>query len=171
MPIILGLDPGSRTTGYGIIQQQGDRLCYLASGAIRAAHAPTFAERLLLIYAGVQQIVQQFSPTVLAVEQVFLAQNVDSALKLGQARGAAIVAAMSASLTLVEYSARRVKQAVTGKGSATKGQVQQMVRYLLQLSALPQVDAADALAIAITYSHSQIRLQPAMVSQLGRVAE
>jgi crossover junction endodeoxyribonuclease RuvC len=155
MTVILGLDPGSRITGYGVIQQQGQCLNYLSSGAIRSTAATDFAGRLSLIYAGVQSIVQQFSPHIVAVEQVFMARNVDSALKLGQARGAAIVAAMNAQLSFVEYSARRIKQTVTGTGSATKEQVQQMVRYLLRLSALPQADAADALAAAITYCHSQ----------------
>jgi crossover junction endodeoxyribonuclease RuvC len=156
MSVILGLDPGSRITGYGVIQQRGQSLHYLGSGAIRTITAKDFAGRLSLIYAGVQSIVQQFSPQIIAVEQVFMAQNVDSALKLGQARGVAIVAAMNAQLSFVEYSARRIKQTVTGKGSATKDQVQQMVRYLLSLPALPQADAADALAAAITYCHSQV---------------
>lgn len=156
MRVILGLDPGSRITGYGVIQQQGERLHYLGSGAIRSATAQDFAGRLSIIYAGVESVVQQFSPHIVAVEQVFMAQNVDSALKLGQARGAAIVAAMNAQLAFFEYSARRIKQTVTGTGSATKEQVQQMVRYLLSLPALPQADAADALAAAITYCHSQI---------------
>lgn len=159
MRVILGLDPGSRITGYGVIQQQGQRLRYLGSGAIRSTTAEDFAGRLSLIYAGVQNIVQQFSPHIVAVEQVFMAQNVDSALKLGQARGAAIVAAMNAQLLFFEYSARRIKQTVTGTGSATKEQVQQMVRYLLNLPGLPQADAADALAAAITYCHSQIGAQ------------
>ncbi|PSH38837.1 crossover junction endodeoxyribonuclease RuvC, partial [Yersinia pseudotuberculosis] len=109
--------------------------------------------RLKLIYAGVTEIITQFQPDFFAIEQVFMAKNPDSALKLGQARGAAIVAAVNLNLPVSEYAARQVKQTVVGTGAAEKSQVQHMVRSLLKLPANPQADAADALAIAITHCH------------------
>ena len=129
-----------------MIRQQGRHLEYLGSGAIRTA-VEDLPTRLKRIYAGVTEIITQFQPDMFAIEQVFMAKNADSALKLGQARGPAIVAA-------VEYAARAVKQTVVGIGSADKVQVQEMVSRILQLSAKPQADAADALAIAITHAHS-----------------
>ncbi|MBT0722331.1 crossover junction endodeoxyribonuclease RuvC [Tatumella sp. TA1] len=152
MAIILGIDPGSRITGYGVIRQVGRQLTYLGSGCIRT-NTPALPERLRLIYAGVSEIITQFSPDYFAIEQVFMAKNADSALKLGQARGAAIVAAVNQTLPVFEYAARQVKQTVTGTGAADKAQVQHMVRTLLKLPANPQADAADALAIAITHCH------------------
>ena len=138
MAIILGIDPGSRVTGYGLIRQQGRQLSYIASGCIRTV-VDDMPTRLKLIYAGVSEIITQFQP--------------DSALKLGQARGVAIVAAVNQNLEVFEYAARQVKQTVVGTGAAEKAQVQHMVRSLLKLSANPQADAADALAIAITHCH------------------
>lgn len=152
MAIILGIDPGSRITGYGVIRQTGRQLTYLGSGCIRMNTAELPA-RLKLIYAGISEIITQFSPDYFAIEQVFMAKNADSALKLGQARGAAIVAAVNHDLPVFEYAARQVKQTVVGLGSAEKSQVQHMVRTLLKLAANPQADAADALAIAITHCH------------------
>ncbi len=152
MTIILGIDPGSRITGYGVIQQSGRTLTYLGSGCIRTK-TDLLPERLRLIYAGVSEIITQFSPDYFAIEQVFMAKNADSALKLGQARGAAIVAAVNQTLPVFEYAARQVKQSVTGSGSAAKIQVQQMVCTLLKLPSSPSADAADALAIAITHCH------------------
>ena len=112
-------------------------------------------DRLKQIFDGVSQIIQQTKPTVFAIEQVFMARNPDSALKLGQARGAAIVAAKFADLEVYEYSARQVKQSVVGTGAAAKEQVQHMVRSLLKLPANPQADAADALAVALCHGHTQ----------------
>lgn len=152
MSIILGIDPGSRITGYGVIRQTGRQLTYLGSGCIRT-NTTELPARLKLIYAGVCEIITQFSPDFFAIEQVFMAKNADSALKLGQARGAAIVAAVNHDLPVFEYAARQVKQTVVGIGSAEKSQVQHMVRTLLKLPANPQADAADALAIAITHCH------------------
>lgn len=152
MSIILGIDPGSRITGYGVIRQQGRKLEYLGSGCIRTA-VDDLPSRLKLIFAGVSEIITQFQPDVLAIEQVFMARNADSALKLGQARGAAIVAAVNVDIPVFEYAARQVKQTVVGTGAAEKSQVQHMVRALLKLPANPQADAADALAIAITHCH------------------
>ncbi|ADM98345.1 crossover junction endodeoxyribonuclease RuvC [Dickeya dadantii] len=152
MSIILGIDPGSRVTGYGIVRQQGRQISYLGSGCIRTA-VDDLPTRLKLIYAGVSEVITQFQPNYFAIEQVFMARNADSALKLGQARGAAIVAAVNQSLPVFEYAARQVKQTVVGTGAAEKSQVQHMVKTLLKLPASPQADAADALAIAITHCH------------------
>ncbi|PJG85821.1 crossover junction endodeoxyribonuclease RuvC [Conservatibacter flavescens] len=153
MAIILGIDPGSRVTGYGVIRQEGRQLIYLGSGAIRT-QVEDLPTRLKRIYAGVTEIITQFQPDMFAIEQVFMAKNADSALKLGQARGTAIVAAVNHDLPVFEYAARVVKQTVVGIGSADKTQVQHMVTQILQLSDRPQADAADALAIAITHAHS-----------------
>lgn len=152
MAIILGIDPGSRVTGYGVIRQVGRQLSYLGSGCIRTK-VDDLPSRLKLIYAGVTEIITQFQPDYFAIEQVFMAKNADSALKLGLARGVAIVAAVNQELPVFEYAARQVKQTVVGIGSAEKSQVQHMVRTLLKLPANPQADAADALAIAITHCH------------------
>ncbi|TRW50262.1 crossover junction endodeoxyribonuclease RuvC [Aliidiomarina halalkaliphila] len=157
--IILGIDPGSRITGYGVIQQDGSRLSYLGSGCIKLARAGgstdiTLATRLRMIHDGVSELIQQFQPTDFAIEQVFMARNPDSALKLGQARGAAIVAAALHDLVVEEYAARAVKQAVVGTGGADKEQVQHMVKQLLKLPRVPQADAADALAVAICHAHN-----------------
>lgn len=152
MAIILGIDPGSRVTGYGVIRQQGRQLIYMGSGCIRT-QVDDLPTRLQRIYAGVSEIITQYQPDVLAIEQVFMAKNADSALKLGQARGVAIVAGVNQSLPVFEYAARQVKQTVVGTGAAEKSQVQHMVKSILKLSANPQSDAADALAIAITHCH------------------
>jgi len=151
--IILGIDPGSRVTGYGVIRQIGTKSEYLASGCIRLK-AEDLASRLKQIFNGVTEIIEQFQPDHFAIEQVFMAKNPDSALKLGQARGAAIVAATLKDLPVAEYSARQIKQAVVGKGSAEKSQVQHMVVHLLKLGATPQSDAADALAVALCHNHT-----------------
>ena len=153
MTIILGIDPGSRVTGYGVIRQTGRQLEYLGSGAIRT-QVDDLPTRLKRIYAGVSEIITQFQPDMFAIEQVFMAKNADSALKLGQARGTAIVAAVNHDLPVFEYAARLIKQTVVGIGSADKVQVQEMVTRILKLSDKPQADAADALAIAITHAHS-----------------
>ncbi len=157
MAVILGIDPGSRITGYGVIKQVGGKISYLGSGCIRLGDDP-LPNRLNQIFDGVSQIIQQYKPDMFAIEQVFLAHNPDSALKLGQARGAAIVAATQNELSVAEYSARQIKQAVVGKGAADKNQVQHMVTYLLSLPAKPQADAADALAVALCHSHTQTSL-------------
>lgn len=153
MALILGIDPGSRITGYGLVRYQAGRVAYVASGCIRVS-ASSLPERLEEIFASVQELIRNHEPDELAIEAVFMARNPDSALKLGQARGAAIVAARVEGLTVTEYAARRVKQALVGKGSADKVQVQHMVCALLGLPARPQADAADALAIALCHAHS-----------------
>ncbi|QJR79825.1 crossover junction endodeoxyribonuclease RuvC [Alteromonas pelagimontana] len=152
--IILGIDPGSRITGYGVVARTQGKLVYVGSGCIRVK-GDALADKLAQIYSGVSDIIRQFQPQQFAIEQVFMAKNADSALKLGQARGAAIVAATQANLSVAEYSARQIKQAVVGKGSAEKNQVQHMVRHLLSLPGTPQADAADALAVALCHAHSE----------------
>lgn len=154
MSVILGIDPGSRITGFGVVRQQGNKFEYLGSGCIRVK-GDELAARLDQIYQGVSEVITQFQPSDFAIEQVFMAKNPDSALKLGQARGAAIVAATNQQLAVSEYSARQIKQSVVGKGNAEKTQVQHMVSYLLKLSASPQADAADALAVALCHGHTQ----------------
>ncbi|CAM3561085.1 Crossover junction endodeoxyribonuclease RuvC [Vibrio aerogenes CECT 7868] len=153
MSVILGIDPGSRITGYGVIHQQGRHLHYVGSGCIKTTEKE-LPGRLKQIYAGVSEIILQFSPDVFAIEQVFMAKNADSALKLGQARGCAIVAAVNADLPVFEYAARLVKQAVVGTGGADKAQIQHMVQHMLKLPAKPQADAADALGVAICHANT-----------------
>jgi crossover junction endodeoxyribonuclease RuvC len=154
MKIILGIDPGSRITGYGVIRVLANKAEYVASGCIRVQD-DILAQRLDNVFTGVSEIIRQFQPSEFAIEQVFMAKNPDSALKLGQARGAAIVAATQASLPVFEYSARQIKQSVVGKGSADKTQVQHMVTHLLKLNKTPQADAADALAVALCHLHTE----------------
>ncbi|MBZ2167811.1 crossover junction endodeoxyribonuclease RuvC [Marinobacter sp. F4216] len=152
MAIILGVDPGSRITGYGVIRAEGRRIEYIDSGCIRVGDK-NMAERLQAIFHSLATLIGEYRPDQFAIEQVFMARNPDSALKLGQARGAAIVSAANSGLPVHEYSARQVKQAVVGKGGADKSQVQHMVQALLGLSRKPQADAADALAIALCHAH------------------
>jgi len=158
MAIVLGIDPGSRTTGYGIVRQHRNRIEYLGSGCIRVVKGTeniALGERLRIIHDGVAELIAQYQPTEFAIEQVFMARNPDSALKLGQARGAAIVAAACHDLIVAEYSARQIKQAVVGTGGADKLQVQHMVVNMLKLPVKPQADAADALAVAICHCHTR----------------
>lgn len=153
MTLILGIDPGSRITGYGVIEQNGRQLRYIDSGCIRP-DCSDIPHRLLSIFEGVDEIIRQYRPHQASVEQVFLARNPDSALKLGQARGAAMVAIMKHGIAVAEYSARQIKMAVVGTGGAQKEQVQHMVTRLLALPRSPQADAADALAAAICHAHA-----------------
>ena len=158
MAIIIGIDPGSRMTGYGILQQTGDKLTYIDSGTIRT-DTKEMPERLKRIFNGLTRITQHHlkyadEPIYTAIEQVFMAENPDSALKLGQARGAAIAAMVALDLEVSEYTARQIKQAVCGYGAAAKEQVQEMVCRILSLDVVPQQDAADGLACAICHAHS-----------------
>ncbi|MBO1520023.1 crossover junction endodeoxyribonuclease RuvC [Oceanisphaera pacifica] len=164
MAIILGIDPGSRITGYGVVRQTGNKMTYLGSGCIRMTDSD-LAPRLKKIYDGVSEIILQFQPDLFAIEQVFMAKNPDSALKLGQARGAAIVAAANAGLEVAEYSARQIKQAVVGQGGAQKSQVQHMVVRMLNLPGTPQEDAADGLAVALCHGHTY----QSLISMAGQV--
>lgn len=152
--IILGIDPGSRITGYGVIRKEGNRLIHIDNGAIFTDSATDFPGRLKHIFEGLAEIIKKFSPDAIAIEDMFFANNVQSALKLGQARGAAIVAGVSASLPVSEYTALQVKQSVVGHGKAAKEQVQHMVKVLLGLPEIAQADASDALAVAICHANS-----------------
>ena len=154
MTVILGIDPGSCTTGYGVIQSEKSQFVYIASGCIKLGTYP-FTERLEKIFQGLQTVVQRYLPTEVAIEQVFFHINPNAALKLGQARGAALVSVGSAKLSVSEYSARQVKKSVVGYGAASKQQVQHMVSVLLNLTSRPQADAADALAIALCHAQSR----------------
>ena len=147
---VLGIDPGSRLTGYGLVDWHGGALRYVASGCVRTTRGG-FAARLADIYRGVGEVIVAHTPHEFAIEEVFLARNPASALKLGQARGVAIAAGVGAGLNVWEYASRSVKLAVVGTGRASKAQVQYMVRTLLDLNAEPTPDAADALAVAICH--------------------
>lgn len=153
MTIILGIDPGSRITGYGIIKQIDQKIEYVDSGCIRTNPDNELSQKLLQIYDGICELMDQYTPSEVAIEQVFMHQNPNSALKLGHARGVAMVAAASHRVKVAEYSAREIKQTVVGYGAAEKSQVSHMVVNLLALNSTPQSDAADALAIAICHSH------------------
>lgn len=159
MTLILGIDPGSRITGYGVVRDTGRGCEYVASGCIRTGNG-ALPERLQVVFRGVGEVIRLHGPVTMGIEQVFMARNADSALKLGQARGAALVAASEAGLEISEYTATQVKQAVVGTGAADKQQVQQMVMHLLRLTAKPQIDASDALAIALCHAHHRQSLVP-----------
>ncbi|MES2218576.1 MAG: crossover junction endodeoxyribonuclease RuvC [Pseudomonadota bacterium] len=152
MTIIIGIDPGSRNTGYGIIKINGNQSTHITSGCITLTTTLNLPERLQKIFLSLRTIIELHQPNEAAIEQVFMHDNPGSALKLGQARGAAIVAL---TIPVAEYSARQVKQAVVGHGAAKKEQVQHMVGRLLNLPDKLQADAADALAIAICHAHSR----------------
>lgn len=154
MARILGIDPGSRITGYGVLDTRSNKIIYVASGCVRAA-GETFPERLKQIFTGLSEVALTYQPDILAIEQVFMHKNADSALKLGQARGAAICAGVANNLPVFEYPSRVVKKAVVGQGAADKVQVRHMVKYLLQISGSLQIDASDALAIALCHCHQQ----------------
>ena len=149
---ILGIDPGSRLTGFGIIEVQQRKSVYITSGCIRMQSKP-MPSRLHEIYTGINQIIVQYQPNVSVIEQVFMYRNAASALKLGQARGVAIVACVQHGLPVHEYAPTQIKQAVVGTGRADKVQVQHMVKVLLSLPASPPADAADALATALCHAH------------------
>ncbi|MCL2760436.1 MAG: crossover junction endodeoxyribonuclease RuvC [Desulfuromonadales bacterium] len=152
--IILGIDPGSRITGYGVIRKDGNRLIHIDNGAIFTASATNLPDRLKKIYRGITKIIEDYTPDTVAIEDIFFAENVKSALTLGQARGSAIVAGVNAGLVVHEYSALQVKKAVVGHGKAAKEQVQHMVKVLLNLPEIAQADASDALAVAICHANS-----------------
>jgi crossover junction endodeoxyribonuclease RuvC len=155
---ILGIDPGSRFTGFGVIDVpddgRGDRATLVRHGVIRTGGGE-FAGRLGVIFDGLRQLIEELAPTEVAIETVFVSRNASSALKLGQARGAAVCAAISRGLPVAEYSPRSVKQAIVGRGGADKVQVQHMVSVLLRLQETPEEDAADALAVALCHQHTQ----------------
>jgi crossover junction endodeoxyribonuclease RuvC len=153
---ILGIDPGLRTTGFGVIESAGPRLAYVASGTISTAALPSgdLPGRLKLIFEGVREVMARYAPDCAAVEIVFVNVNPQSTLLLGQARGAALAALVSGGLAVSEYTALQMKKAVVGHGQAKKEQVQAMVARLLALPGQPGKDAADALGLAISHAHA-----------------
>ena len=154
---IIGIDPGSRTTGYGILDTDGFRHSYVASGHI-AISGDDLPQRLGMIFREVCEVIEQWQPQSMAIEQVFVNRNVDSALKLGQARGAAICAGVQAELSVDEYTPRAIKKAVVGTGAAEKEQIQMMMQKLLGLEQKLQSDEADALAIAMCHAnHAHVK--------------
>jgi crossover junction endodeoxyribonuclease RuvC len=152
--IILGIDPGLRTTGFGVIEKHGSKLRYIASGTIKTGGEGALPPRLKVILGGISEVVATYRPHCAAIEKVFVNVNPQSTLLLGQARGAAITALVGANLDVAEYTALQVKQAVVGTGRAAKEQVQDMVARLLLLPGLPGSDAADALGVAICHANS-----------------
>ncbi len=157
MSIVLGIDPGSRVTGYGVIRAQGNRLEYIGCGCIKT-QAATQPQRLKQIFDELSLIIQNFAPEQVAIEEVFMGKNAASALKLGQARGAAMTACLAFDLPIEEYSSRKVKKALVGRGAAEKAQVQHMVSALLSIAEPIAEDAADALAIAVCHANTQASL-------------
>lgn len=172
---ILGIDPGLRTTGFGVVDAEGAQLYYVASGTIRttgASSASTLGDlpgRLKILFDGISEVAQRYQPAAAAVEIIFVNVNPQSTLLLGQARGAALTALVHAGLPVAEYTALQMKKAVVGQGRAAKSQVQEMVRRLLHLPSVPGPDAADALGLAITHAHAGLAMQRiAAVSPLQR---
>ena len=151
---ILGIDPGSQSTGYGILDMDGNHATSVTYGFIKVQGEEN-AARLHCIFQGISELIAAYHPAEAAIERVFIHRNADSALKLGQARGAAITAVANSGLPACEYTANQVKQATVGKGHAAKQQVQHMVKTLLCLAEVPQSDAADALAVALCHGHSR----------------
>ncbi len=151
---ILGVDPGSRRAGYGVIDIEGNRMTHVANGVI-ATGTGEFSQRLAVLFSSLSQVIDEFQPECAAMEDVFMARNAASALKLGQARGALIVACTHAGLQVSAYSPTTVKQAVVGFGRAEKGQVQHMIQLLLKPAAPLKEDAADALAVALCHANHQ----------------
>jgi len=169
MTRILGIDPGSRITGYGIIDVDRNHNSHVASGHLRI-DGENLAVRLRTIFQNINALIDQHQPDEMAIERVFMHRNAESALKLGQARGAAICAANA--IQVAEYSAREIKLAVVGKGAGTKEQVQHMVKVLLNLDARPQADEADALAVALCHGHASqtlARIPQARQARGGRL--
>ena len=150
---ILGIDPGSRITGYGLIDTRGNQAILVHCGTIRTDG--DHSSRLRQIFEDVSALVTEYQPAEIAVERVFVNKNADSALKLGQARAAALCATFQAELPIFEYAARHVKKAVVGSGAADKRQVQHMIKMLLVMREVPQADAADALAVALCHSNER----------------
>ena len=170
---ILGIDPGLQTTGFGVVDVDGHRLSYVASGTIRTTRRGgsdlalgDLPGRLKLLFDGISEVAERYAPDCAAVEIVFVNVNPQSTLLLGQARGAALTALVHANLPVAEYTALQMKKAVVGHGRAAKSQVQEMVRRLLSLPGLPGTDAADALGLAITHAHAG-----AAMARVGEVAQ
>lgn len=150
---ILGIDPGLRVTGFGVIEKEGNQLRYVASGCIKSNDKETLPQRIATLFKGISEVIAAYQPDEAAVEIIFVNVNPQSTLLLGQARGAALSALVHGGLPVAEYTALQVKQAVVGHGKAAKEQVQHMVVRLLNLGGTPAADAADALACAICHAH------------------
>ncbi len=154
---ILGIDPGTATTGFGVIEKQGSKLSFIDAGVIATSPEQAMPSRLSEIYAGLNEIIEEFKPDCLAVELLYFASNVTTAITVGQARGVVLLAAAEHNLAVGEYTPLQVKQAITGYGRATKKQIQEMVKMMLGLSGIPKPDdAADGLAIAITHANQLV---------------
>lgn len=167
MPRVLGIDPGSRITGYGIIDTDGRKSRHVASGCIRTGKG-AFTERLGVIFEGIRELIDTAAPDHVAIEQVFVAKNASSALKLGHARGAAITAAVTVGLPVFEYTPSAVKQALVGTGRADKEQVQHMVKVLLSLQGEMGLDQSDALGIALCHAHTDASLARQMKAGVAK---
>ena len=167
MTLILGIDPGSRITGYGIVEMEKNHSRHVASGCVTMGELP-FDGRLRAIFVGLTDIIREHRPDEVAIEKVFMNRNPDSTLKLGQARGAAIVAAAMCDLPVHEYSPNEIKLAVVGRGHAAKEQVQHMVKAILALASTPGADAADALAVALCHGHTRQGLAAVTGARRGR---
>src|SRR5574337_363643 len=165
---ILGIDPGLQTTGFGVVDVDGQRLAYVVSGTIRTTGLALgdLPGRLKILFDGISEVAARYQPDAAAVEIVFVNVNPQSTLLLGQARGAALTALVNANLPVAEYTALQMKKAVVGHGRAAKSQVQEMVRRLLTLPGLPGTDAADALGLAITHAHAGVAM-----ARVGEVAQ
>ena len=163
---ILGIDPGLQCVGFGVIDSTGNQLHYVASGTITTTHLPRddLPSRLNVIFKGIAQVVERYSPQESAVEIVFVNMNPQASLLLGQARGACLTSLVQQDLPVAEYTALQMKKAIAGHGKAAKAQVQEMVKRLLKLPALPGPDAADALGLAITHAHAR---HSARIRELG----
>ena len=157
MTVILGIDPGSRVTGYGVVRVERHRVFHIEDGCIKLGEL-ALGERLVVLFDALSAIIARHQPAEAAVEKVFMSRNADSALKLGHARGVALLAASKAGLAVSEYAATLIKQTVVGRGHAEKIQVQHMIKVLLQLERAPPTDAADALAAAICHAHMRTGL-------------
>lgn len=153
--IILGIDPGSRIAGYGLVEKKGEKVTHIDNGIINVHGGLSLTARLVLLHDRVSQLIQEFSPDALSIENIFYAKNVGSTLKLAHARGAILVAAGLRQLPTFEYSPLEVKQAVVGYGRAGKEQIQQMVKNLLRLKQVAEENASDALAVALCHAHSE----------------
>lgn len=157
----LGIDPGSRITGYGVIEKSGSDIAHIDNGIIKPDPSSPFFLKLKYIYWEIDKLIRAFKPDVLALEDIFVAKNVKSAIKLGHVRGVTMLAATSSDINVAEYTPAQVKQAIVGVGNASKEQVQKMVKALLKLPEVATEDASDALAVAICHLHS-FRLQGMM---------
>lgn len=152
--VILGIDPGLERTGWGVVRAQGNSLSFVAGGVIKTVPTQGNAERLKIIHDGLMEVIKTYAPTVAAVEEVFVNVNAKSSLKLGQARGVALLVPELCGLSVHEYTALQVKKSVVGYGRAEKGQISHMVKLLLPTAKIAIADTADALAVAITHHHT-----------------